>query len=159
MGRHNRPGGRTITPFKIDGGAQVPAVEIGPQGVYTLEASTTYYYICGGIDCPVQSFQLTGYTSAAVLTSVTLQDLVHMDGLVADHGVVVGEWMPETPTAYVATAGTGWTVGATGIVAAAGTGAGGALWHISDTGAPRTRFVVVVGGTGGSFRGSHGGKE
>lgn len=46
-----------------------------------------------------------------------------------------------------------------GVVAAAGTGVGGAMWHISDTGAKRTMLSVVVGATGGALRVSAHGKD
>ena len=138
-------------------------------GRYTLTANHTYVYILPSHDTPFTSIDLTCYSATMVITSATIQDTNHSGTAtagtspdVSDTSVVVGEWKNERPTnGYVAADGTGWSVG-TGatacVVAASGAGVGGALWHIAETGAFRTRLIVVVGGTGGDLRVSGAGK-
>jgi hypothetical protein len=136
-------------------------------GIYTLTANKTYVFILGGAAAPFASVQLTGYTAGAAVTSATIQDCNHggpftnEDGSastreITDISLVVGEWIPERPpSGYVGVDGTGWTVGSGAtacVVAAAGTGVGGAMFHLGETGAARTRLAVVVAGTGGDFR-------
>lgn len=151
---------RYITPVDSNGAVPAPALQTGP-GAYTLLANTTYHFPLGGSDAPYQSVHLTGYTQAAVVTSATIKDCSHARAEVADYDTTAGHWPSETPPdAYVACDGTGWAVTTTpGVVAAAGTGVGGALWHITPTGAARTRLTVVVGATGGVFRCSGAGKR
>lgn len=150
---------RYITPVDSTGAAPVPANSVG-QGAYTLLANTTYHFALGGSDAPYQSFHLTGYTAGAVVTSATIKDCNHDRDDVTDYDATAGHWPSETPPdAYVAVDGTGWSMSSAGVVAAAGTGIGGALWHIAPTGAGRTRATVVMGGTGGVFRGSAAGKR
>jgi len=147
MGRSGRTGTRYITP--IDSGG-VPLTEQG-KGKYALTAGATYHYMLGGDDGPFQSVQLTGLTAAAVLTSATIMDTNHMPLEVVDSDATAGNWIPEAPAAgYVATTGTGWSA-TNSVVASAGSAVGGAMWHIAETGANRTRLTVVVGGTGGTF--------
>jgi hypothetical protein len=135
------------------------AASAGEHGKFTLTAGTTYYYVLGGADASCQSFTLTGYTSAAVVTSGTVQDTNHAELDVTNHSSTAGEWLNEDPTtAFVAVDGTGWSQ-TNGVIAAAGSGVGGAMFHLGDDGASRTRIAVVVGGTGGVFRGSAWGKE
>lgn len=140
-------------------------------GRYPLTASHTYVYVDPTQDTPFTSIDLTGYTAGLVITSATIQDTNHAgptsgggptSGDVADTSTTVGEWKNERPpTGYVAADGTGWSVG-TGatacVVAASGAGVGGAIWHVAETGAARTRLIVVVGGTGGDVRVSAAGK-
>lgn len=145
-----------------DGNGVVPAVanSVGP-GAYTLLANTTYHYILGGgSDRPFQSVHLTGYTGGALVTSATIKDCNHARFDVTDYDTTAGHWPSETPPdAYVACDGTGWTMSSPGVVAAAGTGVGGALWHLTPTGAGRSRLTVVMGAVGGVFRGSGTGKR
>lgn len=150
---------RYITPVDSNGVAASPANSTGP-GAYTLLANTTYHYPLGGSAEPYQSVQLTGYTLAAIVTSATIKDCNHARDDVADYDTTTGHWPSETPPdAYVAVDGTGWSMSSAGVGAAAGTGVGCALWHITPTGARRTRLTVVVGATGGVFRGSGCGKR
>lgn len=150
---------RYITPIDSNGAVPAPANGTGP-GAYTLLANTTYHFALGGSDAPYQSVHLTGYTAGAVVTSATIKDCDHDRADVTDFDTTAGHWPSETPPdAYVAPDGTGWSMSSPGVVAAAGTGAGGALWHITPTGAARTRLTVVVGATGGAFRCSGAGKR
>lgn len=166
MSRMPRAGGRYLVPIKQTDGSS-PA-EHG-HGVYTLDASTTYYYIFGGPDASFQSVHLTGYTSAAILTSASVQDCNHhggtSQGLAATAGDVpdtsntVGQWVTEDPSSgFVGADGTGWTVSSS-VLAVAGTGVGGAMFHVAETGAARTRLTLVVGLTGGDFQASGHGKD
>lgn len=150
---------RYITPVDGNGAVPAPALQTGP-GAFTLLANTTYCYPLGGSDRPYQSAHLTGYTQAALVTSATIKDCNHARAEVSDYDATAGHWIPETPPdAYVGVDGTGWSMSSPGVAAAAGTGVGGALWHIAPTGAARTELVVVVGATGGVFRCSAAGKR
>lgn len=137
-------------------------------GRYTLTAGHTYVYMLPTDNSVFTSVDITGYTSAMVITSATVQDTNHAGtntggtADVTDISTTAGEWHSEKPTnGYVAVDGTGWSVG-TGatacVVAAAGSGVGGAMWHLAETGAHRTRLIVAVGGTGGVARVSGAGK-
>ena len=142
-----------------------------PHGEYTLVANHNYVYILPTLDTAFTSVQLTGYDAALVITSATVQDTDHAgpapgggpsSGDVSDISATVGEWMNmRPPSGYVEVDGTGWSVG-TGatadVVAAAGSGVGGALWHIAETGSARARLFVAVGATGGKARVSGAGK-
>lgn len=149
---------RYIIPVDSNGAVPAPALQTGP-GAYTLLANTTYHFALGGSDRPYESVHLTGYTPSAVVSSATVKDCDHPRLDVTDYDTTAGHWPSETPPdAYVAVDGTGWTMASPGVVAAAGTGVGGALWHITPTGAARTRLTVATGGTGGVFRCSGAGK-
>lgn len=127
-------------------------------GKYTLEASTTYYYSVPSDDA-LLAIHLTSYTAGLVITSATVQDSCHNERDATLTSSTAGDWISESPsTAYVGTDGTGWSV-SSGVVASAGSALGGALWHLADTGAQRTRLRVVVGGTGGVVRVSWGGNK
>lgn len=145
----------------LDGNGTVPALALqAGAGAYTLLANTTYHFALGGGDTPFQSVHLTGYTAGAIVTSATIKDCDHERADVADYDTTPGHWPSETPPdAYVTTEGTGWTVPSVGVVAAAGTGVGGALWHVVPTGAARTRLTVAMGATPGVFRCSGSGKR
>lgn len=155
MSRTPRAGGRYVAP--IDGNGVTLTTE-GPQGVFTLSANTTYYYVIGGAEAPVEAAHLTGYDAGLVITSASVQDSNHDEVQVTNHSAVVGEWVTEDPTtAFVGVDGTGWSA-SNGEVAASGGGVGGAMFHIGDTGAFRTRIAVVVGAAGGKLRVSAHGK-
>lgn len=161
MGRKQRAGGRYVTPIDVADGSEATAA--GPHGRYTLTAGHTYVYVLGGLDAPIHSFHLTGYTAAAILTSATPQDCNHHELDVTDiadaAATKVGQWITENPTtAYVGTNGAGW-VATQSVLAVAGGAVGGAMWHLADDGANRHRILVVVGGTGGDFTGAAWGKE
>lgn len=133
----------------------------GEHGKYALTNGHTYVYLIGGAEAANVSITLTGYTAALTITSATIQDTDHADRDVTDISTTVGEWIPEVPPspAYVAFTGTGWAAGATpSVIAAAGSGLGGARWNLSADAATRTRLIVVVGGAGGTARVSAGGK-
>jgi hypothetical protein len=134
-----------ITPIGTDG---VPLTTQKDGGKFTLTANTTYYYVMGGAGSAFLSVTLTGYTSGLIITSATIQDTDH-GPFVTDQSATVGEWIPEgSSTSVVGFTGTGWSA-ASGVVAAAGSGLGGARWNIESDGAYRTRLTVVVGATGG----------
>jgi hypothetical protein len=136
-----------LKPIKSDGTSPIE----GLPGQYPLEAGTTYYYQVPSDD-ELFAVQLIGYTAGLVITSATIQDSSCDARDVVLISSTAGEWISETPsTSYVGTDGSGWTV-TNGVVASAGSALGGALWHISQTGAGRTRLKVVVGGTGGIVR-------
>lgn len=133
-----------------------------PHGVYTLVASHTYVYICPSLDTPFTSIDLQGIDAALVITSATVQDTNRPGptagsgpggGDLPDTDTAVGGWKNERPTTgYVAVDGTGWSVGSAAtacVVAATGGNVGGAMWHVAETGAARTRLIVAVGATGG----------
>lgn len=126
------------------------------RGVYTLAANTTYYFIIGGQDARVDSFELE-FDNAIVITTANIEDTDAAEAEVSNFNGP--SWAPETPsTAYVGVKGAGSSA-ANGTLTTIGTAQGCAVWHIADTGARRTRIAVVVGATGGEVRGSCWGKE
>lgn len=130
-------------------------------GKYTLTNGVTYRFLLGGAEAALQSVQITGYTSALVITTATIKTCDHADADVADSDTTVGHWIPEIPPspAYVAFTGTGWAAGATpSVIQAAGSGVGGARWNLAHNAATRTALDVVVGAAGGIVRVSAGGK-
>lgn len=128
------------------------------RGVFTLTANTTYYYVFGGAAASRQHVHITGYTAGLVITSATIQTCSRGDE-VAHTSTVTGEWIPEDPTGGNAeVVGTGWS-SASAVVAADGSGIGGASFLLSEWGANRTRLVVVVGATGGDMAVAWHGKE
>ena len=164
MGQHGRAGGsRYLIPLLSDDGTTPDQKR---PGMYTLAANKIYYYILGGVGAPFTSVQITGYTAGAVIDAANIQDCnqggggLNEDGTintreVSDISTTAGEWIDEKPSSgYVAVNGTGWSVG-TGatacVVAAAGTAVGGAMFHVGETGAARTRLMIDTGGTGGDF--------
>ena len=156
MGYNGRPGGRYVTPIKSDG--TEPAQD-GGRGVYTLAAGATYYYVLGGGAACFVSGTLTGYTSGAIISSATVQDTDHPEQEITNVDGTVGNWISEDPsTGFVGADGTGWAV-TNCVLAVAGTGVGGARFNIAETAGTRTRIAVVMGGTGGQFRMSAGGKS
>ena len=97
MGQSQRAGGsRYITPIKASDGTSPD--EHG-RGLYTLTANTTYVYILGGASAPFQHVDLTGYTSAMVITTATIQATSHQVEEITDISTTVGEWKNETPAA------------------------------------------------------------
>ncbi len=128
-------------------------------GRYTLVAGHTYVYLIGGAETVHQSVHLTGYTSGLIITSATIQDADHAVSELTDVDVIAGGWITEDPPvpAFVAVDGTGWTQ-VNCVVAAAGTGVGGARWNLGNDAATRSRLAVVVGAAGGDARVSVAGK-
>lgn len=126
----------------------VDAVVVGA-GVYTL-AVATYYYPIVNDDAPFVSFHIQ-WDADCALTSVTVEDTNFSSDVTSNYSTVAGEWIDEDPsTAFVGTVSAGTTV-TNGVVAHTAGAAGGAMFHISNTGALRTRLKVVVG-TGGEVR-------
>lgn len=153
MSRMPRAGGRYVRPIKTDGTELVD--EVG-RGKYTLASGTTYYYVLGGADAPFLSAHVSG-DAAIVITSIMVQDCDHGEVEVTDFGSTAGDWIPEAPSTVRVT-GTGWSV-SSGVVAVAGTGAGGAMIQVPQTAAKRARLEVIVGSTGGVLRVSSHGKD
>lgn len=144
-----------ITPIDSNG-AQVTTI-VG-HGRFTLTAGTTYYYVVGRTAGAHQSVTLTGHTAGLIITSATIQDTDHSEIDYTNSDATAGIWINEDPSGgFVPVDGTGWTV-TNCVVAAAGTGAGGARWNLGEDAATRTRLAVVVGGTGGDVTVSVGAK-
>ena len=141
---------RLLAPIDAADGS-TPAEE--SHGVYALVATHTYVYLCPTKDTSFTSIDLQGIDAALVITSATIQDTNRPEQDLGNRDTTVGGWKNERPTnGYVAVDGTGWSVGSGAtacVVAATGGNLGGALWHIAETGAARTRLIVVVGATGG----------
>lgn len=150
-------------------GVAAPANRSGAPATFgvTLVANTTYLFPIGAPKAPVQaeagliSIQIRG-AAALIITAATYEDCDYPaftspgDGRgvadVTDFDATAGNWIPENPsTAVVGFTGTGWSSTAA-TVTAAGTGAGGALFHIGNLGSRRGRLKVVVGATGGLAR-------
>jgi len=161
MGRKTT-GSTYVQPYKADGTLETEdGTELG-RGTYTLASGTTYYFPLGGADTPVSSVHLQ-HDAAVIITTATIEDTNFPgrgpDGDVTDYSATAGHWIDENPsTAFVGTVGAG-TSATNGVVAVTGGNAGGAMWHVADTGARRTRLAVVVGGTGGEVRVAVWGKE
>lgn len=147
MGRHPTSTSY-ITPL-IAGGTPVQApsnVEFG-RGSFTLVAGTTYYYPLGGQDAPWLSAHLKW--DAAIALVATIEDCNFPPSDVLDYSDNAGDWIDEDPTtAFVGTDGAGVVV-ANGVATVTAGSVGGAMWHVGDTGARRTRLKVAVGATGG----------
>lgn len=158
MSSQGRTGTRYITPIDNSG---TPITEEG-RGRFLLAANTTYHFLIGGDEAPFESVHLTGITAAAIVTSATIRDCNHPKSgpdAVNDYDTTDGYWLPENDSrSFVAVEGAGW-VASNGVLAVAGGAVGGAMWHIAETGAARTRLTVVMGGTGGYFMCSGHGKR
>lgn len=156
MSINKRPGGPYVQPIKSDG---TPAAEGGARGVYTLEASSTYYFPLGGVGAPTQSVQLEGIDAALVITGATIEECNADLSEVSDYASgSTGSWVKDNGSAGLTSAvGTGWTATAR-TIAVTGGGLGGAMWQLPDRGAARTRLAIVVGATGGKARVSAHGK-
>lgn len=159
MSRKKRPGGPYVQPMDSAGALLVD--EKG-RGKYTLLANTTYFFIVGGSDAPLHTVQLE-WDGALVITSAKIEDCNCGEADVTDVSVVDGEWVHEDPTtAYVSvkasdgSTGNGTVTNAT--LAVTGGVAGGAMWHLGNAGAARTRLKVATGATGGVARVSAHGK-
>ena len=152
-----RGNSRYLVPIDVADGSSPSEA---PHGTYQLSSGHTYVYILPSKDTPFQSIDLQGIDAALAFTSATIQDTNFPGPLGADKtagdlsdvDTTVGGWKNERPTqGYVAADGTGWSVGTSAtacVVASTGAGIGGALWHIAETGAARTRLLLVCTGTG-----------
>ncbi len=154
MSRQKRPGGPYVTPIAAGGATPAEA----PRGAYTLASGTTYYAALGGIEAPLLSAHVR-WDAAIVITAITVEDSNLSPDESTDIDATAGNWIPENPAgAYVAVVGAGAT--ATGAsVAVTGGAAGGAMFHLANAGALRTRLKIVVGGTGGIVRIAAHGKD
>lgn len=147
-----------ITPIKSDGTVQTESATEFGRGSYTLASSSTYYFPLGGQDVPFLSGHMQ-WDASIILTSVTIEDCNFPETDVTWYSNGSGEWIDEDPTtAFVGLDGAGATA-SNGVVAVAGGAQGGAMFHVAQTGARRTRLAVVVAGTGGEVRVSGWGKE
>lgn len=147
-----------ITPIKSDGTVQTESATEFGRGSYTLATGVTYYYPLGGQDALDVSAHLQ-WDASIIITSITVEDSNMPDSEVTWYSSTAGEWIDEDPsTAFVGTVGAGVTVTA-GVTAVAGGALGGAMYHVSDTAARRTRIKVVVGATGGEMRVASWGKQ
>lgn len=156
-----RSHGLTIcNPIKSDGTLEVEDDgALGP-GAFTLASGTTYYFpLVGGYESADKLSVHLVHDAAIIITSATIEDSnfpapALLEG--ADVGFskswfnsTAGFWIDEDPsTAFVGTVGAG-TSASNGVVATAGSAAGGAMWHFVDACSRRARLKVVVGGTGG----------
>lgn len=155
MGRQNRASGPYVAPIKSDGTLQTD--EKG-RGNYTLTSGTTYYYPLGGAGAPLIGAHVQ-WDASIVITSITVEDSNFGDDEAPITSSTAGDWIDEDPsTAFVGLVGAGATA-TNGVVAVTGGAAGGAMFHIANSGARRTRLKVVVGATGGVLRAAAWGKD
>lgn len=156
MGR--RASGTTfLTPIDSVGAPVAEsAVEFG-RGSYTLASGTRYYFVIPCEDAKLLAVHLKGDASI-IITEAALEDcnfplsINTASGDVTNHDATPGNWIREDPsTGFVGVDGTGWSA-SNSVVAATGGNAGGAMWHLVDTGARRTRLSVLVGAAGGEVR-------
>jgi hypothetical protein len=154
MGRKT-PSTSYLTPILSDGTVQTrDGTEFG-RGTFTLAAGT-YFIPLGGADAPIQSVHMQHDAACAAVATIQDSNLPPSD--VSDYSTTAGHWISETPpTAYVAVAGA-TTTAAAGVVTIVAGNLGGAMWHVADTGARRTRLQIVVS-TPGEFRFTANGKE
>jgi hypothetical protein len=133
-------------------------------GWVTLTAGT-YVFVLRTSDQIVESMNIA--TDATIAFSSMIFETTNagrssggqtVPGTVTDWDASVDTtWVQENPpTAYIATAGTGWTATAASLVKTAGKGA--AMVQFEDVGAMRLRSKVVVT-TGGTMRVSPWGKS
>jgi hypothetical protein len=115
--------------------------------------TATYVFVLGGADAPLESVHIV--TDATIAMSSIAVDTCNLPrntgaesvappGTVTDYAAITaGHWVPEEPTdAYVATTGTGW--GGSGLAITKTAGAGGAMIHLGNMGAARSRLRMVV---------------
>lgn len=139
----------------------------------TLLANTTYLFPLGTAraaapgETTSNSVHLLGKTAGLIITDAHIEDTNLLparspdgrgDAFLTDFDIAtIGAWMPETPSnADVRFVGTGWSASG-GIATAAGTGIGGAMFHLGNMGSLRKRLRVTTGGTGGLVQvGMHG---
>lgn len=149
-----------VTPYKSDGTLQVESATDFGRGTFTLAAGATYFFPIDGQDTPTLSTHIQ-WDAAIAITAAKIEDSNFPDGTsgVEWFDDAAGEWIDEDPTtAFVGTVSAGTTV-TNGVVAHTAGAAGGAMFHIADSGARRTRLRVEVGATGGEVRVATWGKE
>lgn len=156
----NRVDSSNLSAYRSDG-VEFPAARLGASSTWGVTLGVgTYYFPFGAskspvpAEAPLVAVHIRG--AAAVAATITIEDTLFPSTTspgdnrgVADvtdyeDAATAGNWMPENPsTAIVATVGTGWTsVAAT--VTAAGTNAGGAIFHINGLGSRRGRLKIVT---------------
>jgi hypothetical protein len=153
--------------------AGVPALANRDTGAFTtwgvtLAANTTYLFPLGSFRAAApgetlnNSVHLWGKTAGLIITSANIDDTNVLpfrspdgrgDAVLTDFDITnTGAWIPETPSnADVRFVGTGWSASG-GIVTAAGTGVGGAMFLLGNMASLRKRLRVVVGATGGTLQ-------
>lgn len=146
--QYPRPGSPYCTPIKSDGTPQ----PVRASGAATLASSATYYYPVGGESSPLNSVWIKW--DATLNAVFTVEDTNARSEDVSSYDATAGNWIQENPTtAYVGV--TGGTVSSLTITAASAT-AGGAMIHLGNTGARRTRLKAVVTTGGVVAVGCHG---
>lgn len=159
MTRIRRPGQAYVQPLQANG---TKLVNENGRGSYALAANTTYFYPLGGIDHLIESAQVQ-WDNATILT-IAIEDSNFDHNEVPDDSELPGDWLKEDPsTAYVSTTSPDGTTGGAMVtnatIAVAGGTAGGAMYHLGNTGARRTRIRIDVGATGGVVRVGANGKD
>lgn len=150
------PSGGNLDAIKSDG--TVIRAKVGA-GV-TLANATTYYFLLGGEDAPLEHAGIKW--DSAVVAVFTVETCAFPRKLgpgsdtddVTDVDETDGNWIKEDPPGYVAVDGAGGAGGATVAnlaITVAGGSAGGASIHLGNHGGLRTRLKVVVT-TGGLVR-------
>lgn len=158
MTQFSVPNGPDLACYKSDGTPLFARkAETGGTGV-VLASGSTYYFPLNIEGASLESVHLRG-DAVIIITAARIED-TNMPNRASAKGDVdvsvfdatAGNWIIENPaTAYVATAGAGWTATAATLAVAGGT-AGGAIWHLGNMGTTRSRLAIVVGGTGGVVR-------
>lgn len=152
---------RNVSPY-LTAINMADGVKVTPDsnGDVTLVAASYVFLLGGAADAPLESAHIV--TDTAIEMSSIAVDSCNLPrntgaestappGTVTDYAAITaGHWVPEAPTgAYVATTGTGW--GGTGLAITKTAGAGGAMIHLGNMGAARSRIRMVVT-TGGKVR-------
>ncbi len=164
MSRMPRAGGPYVTPIDVAASVALTPDAIvyltneSPRGFYTLASGSTYVYEVGGPDAPYISASIA-WDASIIITSITVEDCDWPAVDVSPFATSNQDWFDEDPAAaFIATKGAGVT-NTNGVISVAGGAVGGCRYNIEQTGAMRTRFIVVVGGTGGKLRFASHGKE
>lgn len=160
----NRVDSANLSAVRSDG-VEFPAARNGASSTWGVTLGVgTYYFPFGAnkspvpAEAPLVSVHIRG--AAAVAATITIEDSnFHSTTSPGDNrgvadvtdfedAATAGNWIPENPsTAIVGVVGTGWSsLAAT--VTAAGTNAGGAMFHVNSLGSRRGRLKIVttVGG-------------
>lgn len=135
-------------------------------GDVTLTTATYVFVLMGASDAPLQSVQLRCNAAIAFSTTGTFIETCNLPrntdktsvargDQVSDYDTTTGNWIKEDPsTAYIGTTGTGWTV--TNMTLTKTAGLGGAMIHLGNMGALRSRLNVTVTTAGKLCVASHG---
>lgn len=153
-----RPTGQESLIYVLTTGVQVqPRIGDPATKGATLASGTTYVIPLGGESAPLESIHIIW--DAAIVVVITFEDsnmpsaLGGPGGLadVSNFDSTAGNWIQENPTSAVVSISGG--ASATNLtITTAGTTAGGAMIHIGNFGARRSRLKLAVGGTGGVIR-------